>query len=239
MYQPYRDAKSPPPSDLIAIPGEPDDWGACPVPVGRFAAPKFLPGTALVGFGIFGSNALFCFGGGGGCFLFFSNVLNSGTFFRSGGTTSSFLGCGGSGFTSFFQRLLEGSTTLLSFREGIFGIGTPLFPTSVTFTLSLPPPGPAQRLPCQWKYAESARSTISPPCNIPETVMYGTNRTSSVLAIATLIILCVVLVDDRLRHDADVADSRLPQRINHRGENSEGNCLIAAQEHRVGRLLLL
>src|SRR5207249_7177985 len=69
--------------------------------------------------------------------LSFSRVLKSGTFFRSGGTISSFLGCGGSGLTSFFQRLLDGSTTLLSLTDGVFGIGRPEFPTSVTLVLSL------------------------------------------------------------------------------------------------------
>jgi len=49
-----------------------------------------------------------------------------------------------------FHKLFEGSTTLLSFTEGGVGIGRPLLPTSLTCTaLSLPPPGPAQRLPSQ------------------------------------------------------------------------------------------
>src|SRR5215475_14328107 len=132
----------------MAIPGVLDDPGCVPAPVGTFIAPKLGPGTALSGFGCFGWNALFSFFGGGGFLLNFSSVLNSGTFFKSGGTISSFFGCGGSGFTSFFQRLFEGSTTLLSFTEGGVSIGKPLLPTRFTFTaLSLPPPGPAQRLP--------------------------------------------------------------------------------------------
>src|SRR5258705_12131182 len=151
MYQPEREAKSQPPSDLIAMPGVEDEPGLVPAPVVILGAPRFLPGTAFSGFGIFGSKALFCRGGGCGFLLGFSSVLKSGTFFRSGGTISSFLGCGGSGLMSFFQRLLEGSTTLLSFTEGGFGIGRPEFPTRVTLVLSFPPPGPAQRLPSQWK----------------------------------------------------------------------------------------
>src|SRR6266705_491381 len=151
MYQPYREAKSPPPSDLIATPGLVEEPGVLPAPVVTLGAPRLRPGTALGGLGIFGSKALFGRGGGRGFLLGFSRVLKSGTFFRSGGTISSFLGCGGSGLTSFFQRLLEGSTTLLSFTDGVFGIGTPVVPTSFTFVLSLPPPGPAHRLPCQWK----------------------------------------------------------------------------------------
>src|SRR5215470_5833404 len=152
IYQPYRDAKSPPPSDLMAMPGVLEDPGSVPAPVGTFIAPMLRPGTALSGFGCLGSKALFSFLGGGGFLLYFSRVLYSGTFFISGGTISSFLGCGGSGLTSFFQRLLEGSTTLLSFSEGGVGIGRPLLPTRLTLTaLSLPPPGPAQRLPAQWK----------------------------------------------------------------------------------------
>src|SRR4029077_10356452 len=144
----------------MARPGVADEPGLLPAPVVTLGAPRFLPGTAFSGLGIFGSKALFCRGGGGGFLLGFSSVLKSGTFFRSGGTISSFFGCGGSGLMSFFQRLLEGLTTLLSFTEGIFGIGTPEFPTSVTFVLSFPPPGPAQRLPSQWKYADRANKTI-------------------------------------------------------------------------------
>jgi len=55
------------------------------------------------------------------------------------------------GKSGFFQRLFDGSTTLLSFTDGGFGIGRPEFPTRVTLVLSFPPPGPAQRLPSQWK----------------------------------------------------------------------------------------
>src|SRR5262245_15191948 len=134
----------------MAIPGVLDDPGCVPAPVGTFIAPKLGPGTALSGFGCFGWNALFSFFGGGGFLLFFSSVLNSGTFFKSGGTISSFFGCGGSGLMSFFHKLLDGSTTLLSFNEGGVGRGIPLLPTNLTLvTFSLPPPGPAQRFPFQ------------------------------------------------------------------------------------------
>src|SRR5579863_6824944 len=131
------------------MPGDPADVDADPVPVGKFAAPKFFPGTAFSGFGIFGSKALFCLGGGGGFLLNFSSVLKSGTFFKSGGSISSFFGCGGSGFTSFFQRLFDGSTTLLSFSEGVLGMGKPAGLTRLTFVPSFPPPGADQRLPSQ------------------------------------------------------------------------------------------
>src|ERR1700751_1717478 len=144
--------------------------------------PRFLPGTAFSGLGTFGSKALFCFGGGGGFLFGFSSVLKSGTFFRSGGTISSFFGCGGSGLTSFLQRLFDGSTTLLSFTDGIFGIGTPVFPSSVTLALSLPPPGPAQRVPSQWKEADRASNKINAACRIPETVRYGLKLSCSELA---------------------------------------------------------
>src|SRR6266478_8924491 len=95
----------------MARPGVLDEPGLAPAPVVMLGEPRFLPGTAFSGLGIFGSNALFGRGGGGGFLLGFSSVLKSGTFFKSGGTISSFLGCGGSGLTSFFQRLLAGSTT--------------------------------------------------------------------------------------------------------------------------------
>src|SRR5258707_2391368 len=130
--------------------GVEEEPGLVPAPVVTLGEPRFLPGTAFSGLGIFGSKALFCFGGGGGFLLGFSSVLKSGTFFRSGGTISSFLGCGGSGLMSFFQRLLDGSTTLLSFTDGGFGMGTPAFPgTSATLVPSFPPPWPAQRVPFQ------------------------------------------------------------------------------------------
>src|SRR6266403_37011 len=109
--------------DIIATPGLVEEPGVLPAPVVTFGAPRLRPGTAFSGFGIFGSKALFGRGGGGGFLFGFSRVLKSGTFFRSGGTISSFVGCGGSGLTSFFQRLFEGSTTLLSLTEGVFGIG--------------------------------------------------------------------------------------------------------------------
>src|SRR5712671_7254247 len=112
----------------MSRPGVDDEPGLIPAPVVTVGATMFLPGTAFSGFGIFGSKALFWRGVGGGFLLGFSSVLKSGTFFRSGGTISSFLGCGGSGLMSFFQRLFDGSTTLLSFTDGGFGIGTPEFP---------------------------------------------------------------------------------------------------------------
>src|SRR5262245_3786309 len=171
----------------MAMPGELEPPGCGPAPVGTFMLPRFGPGTAFGGFGCFGWKALFSFFGGTGFLLNFSRVLNSGTFFRSGGTISSCLGCGGCGFISLLQRLFEGSTTLLSLSDGVLGMGSPLFGTRLTFTaLSLPPPGPAHWLPAQWKYAESATSTINPPCRIPETVMYGVKRISSVLAMTGL-----------------------------------------------------
>src|SRR5258708_13256491 len=123
----------------MARPGVADEPGLVPAPVVTLGAPRFLPGTAFSGFGIFGSKALFWRGGGGGFLVGFSRVLKSGTFFRSGGTISSFLGWGGSGLTSFFQRLLEGSTTLLSLTEGGFGMGSPEFPApTVPFVPSFP-----------------------------------------------------------------------------------------------------
>src|SRR5258708_36704385 len=113
----------------MARPGVADEPGLVPAPVVTLGAPRFLPGTAFSGFGIFGSKALFCRGGGGGFLLGFSSVLKSGTFFRSGGTISSFLGCGGSGFIWFFQRLFEGYTTFLSIYEGGYWNATRGFPT--------------------------------------------------------------------------------------------------------------
>src|SRR5260370_28424007 len=117
MYQPYREAKSPPPSDLIARPGVEDEPVLVPAPVVTLGEPRFFPGTAFSGLGIFGSKALFWRGGGGGFLLNFSRVLKSGTFFRSGGTISSFLGCGGTGLALFFHRLLEGSIPILLFTS--------------------------------------------------------------------------------------------------------------------------
>src|SRR5258705_13596518 len=117
------------------MPGVEEEPGLVPAPVVTLGEPRFLPGTAFSGLGIFGSKALFCFGGGGGFLLGFSSVLKSGTFFRSGGTISSFLGCGGSGLISFFQKLFFRSTTLFSFSEGIFRIGAAVFSIFVTFGL--------------------------------------------------------------------------------------------------------
>src|SRR5262245_21381767 len=84
MYQPYLDAKSPPPSDLIAMPGVLDDPGCVPAPVGTFIAPMLRPGTALSGLSCLGAKALCSFLGGGGFLLYFSSVLYSGTFLISG-----------------------------------------------------------------------------------------------------------------------------------------------------------
>src|SRR5260370_39026245 len=124
----------------MARPGVLDEPGLVPAPVVMLGEPRFLPGTAFSGLGIFGSNALFGRGGGGGFLLGFSSVLKSGTFFRSGGTTSSFLGCGGSGLVSVFQRLLEGSPRLISVPDGVLGLGTPEIPARAHYWTSFPPP---------------------------------------------------------------------------------------------------
>src|SRR5260370_42240891 len=125
MYQPYREAKSPPPSDLIARPGVEDEPVLVPAPVVTLGAPRFLPGTAFSGLGIFGSKALFWRGGGGSFLLNFSRVLKSGTVFRPGVTISSLLGCGGPGWASFFQRLFEVATQVRSFTQGGCGVCRP------------------------------------------------------------------------------------------------------------------
>src|SRR5260370_33266943 len=75
----------------MARPGVEDEPGLVPAPVVTLGAPRFLPGTAFSGFGIFGSKALFWRGGGGGFFVRFLNGFKTGTLFLSGGTTSSFL----------------------------------------------------------------------------------------------------------------------------------------------------
>src|SRR5256885_16617232 len=88
MYHPYRDAKSPPPSPLIASPGELP--GVLPAPVGKFGGPP-CPGTAFSGSGCFFSKTFdLCVGGSGGLFFF-----NCGTF-------SAFVG-GVGGFWFFFS----------------------------------------------------------------------------------------------------------------------------------------
>ena len=46
-------------------------------------------------------------------------------------------------------------------------------------------------------------------------------------------LLRFIAIGQRLSHDADVVDAGLPQRIDHRSKNAEGNRFITAQENRI------
>src|SRR5256885_16815205 len=114
MYHPYRDAKSPPPSPLIASPGELP--GVLPAPVGKFGGPP-CPGTAFSGSGSLRSKTFdLCVGGFA---LSFSNC----------GTFSAFVG--GSGgfcfFFSFFSHFFRLQTCFF-FSLASLGCGLSPFP---------------------------------------------------------------------------------------------------------------
>ena len=68
-----------------------------------------------------------------------------------------------------------------------------------------------------------------------KTVRYGL-KLDAASELATAVgheLLRAIAIRQRLSDDADVIDAGLPQRVDHRSKNAEGNRFIAAQENRV------